>query len=568
MHAGSAKTSAPSPQGRTGATRKPESVSRGKITAQLGHLHETPDGATQPRPALAHHPPDSAIGRSRDSPGRRLWDASPVIWDLTTGRANTETFGAAGHHTDLTATEPLLPLLMKARMTHAPTRRALLLFLMLASCVPGEAQQPDVDRNRPASGPANPPNILLILSDDMGYGDLGCYGQTAFQTPNLDKLASEGIKLVNAYSAGAVCTPTRAALMTGRYPARTPVGLFEPLKPVDSAFGLTARYRPFALLLQKKGYETALIGKWHLGYLAQHSPTQNGFDFFFGLRGAAADYHSHRGVRAFRAGPPDLYENEQPVRSEAYLTDLFTQKAVDFLKQKHRKPFFLALTYNAPHWPWQGPTDGPYPDSVRFVDGGSPAVYAAMMKSLDDGIGRVMKTLDEQGLAQNTLVIFTNDNGGERYSRNGGLSKSKSWLWEGGIRVPAFVRWPGRIAPGGVTRQVAITMDWTATILAAAGAKPDPDFPPDGINLLPVLTGSKPEVGRTLCWRTFQHRKQKAIRDGNWKYLQDEEGEHLFDLSVDEAEQNDLKDRHPAVVARLKEKYARWEKPLLAPIPL
>lgn len=412
------------------------------------------------------------------------------------------------------------------------------------------------------------PNIIYIMSDDMGYGDLGCYGQTAYQTPNLDRLAAQGIRFVNAYSAGAVCTPTRAALMTGRYPARTPVGLFEPLKPVDSAFGLTARYRSFAFRLREIGYETALIGKWHLGYSAQYSPTQNGFDYFFGFRGAADDYFSHRGVRAFMAGPPDLYQNGQPIQSTEYLTDLFSQKAVDFLKRKHQKPFFLAVTYNAPHWPWQGPTDKPYADSVRFVDGGSAAVYAAMMKSLDDGIGQLLKTLDEEGLSQNTLVIFTNDNGGERYSSNGRLSNRKGSLREGGIRVPAFVRWPGKIKPAQVTRQVAITMDWTATILAAAKAKPDPAFPPDGIDLLPILTGTKRETERTLYWRTFQHRKQKALRDGHWKYVQDEEGEYLFDLATDEAETTNLKEREPTVLARLKEKYALWEKTVLPPIPL
>lgn len=462
---------------------------------------------------------------------------------------------------------------MKPSINYALWWNVPLICLTLASGFRGQAQRPDAYSRATDRGTAVRPNILYIMSDDMGYGDLSGYryagtGHPAFQTPNLDKLAIQGMKFVNAYSAGAVCTPTRAALMTGRYPAHTPVGLFEPLKPVDSTFGLTAKYPSFAFLLRKSGYETALIGKWHLGYLPQHSPTQNGFDYFFGLRGAAADYRSHRGVRNFAAGPHDLYENDQAVRSTEYLTDLFSQKAVDFLKQKHRKPFFLALTYNAPHWPWQGPTDGPYPDSMRFVDGGSAAVYAAMVKRLDDGIGQVMKTLDVEGLTQNTIVIFTNDNGGERYSSNGALSKAKSWLWEGGIRVPAFVRWPGQIKPGQVTRQVAITMDWTATILAAAQAKPDPAFSLDGINLLPVLTGAKREIERTLYWRTFQHRKQKAVREGNWKYLQDESGEHLFDLANDEAEKNDLKEREPAVLARLKEMHARWEKTVLPPIPL
>lgn len=417
------------------------------------------------------------------------------------------------------------------------------------------------------SAQAQHSNILFILSDDMGYGDLSCYGNTAYATPHLDKLASQGVRFVNAYSAGAVCTPTRAALMTGRYPARTPVGLFEPLRPVDTTVGMTPQVPSLATLLRNRGYETALIGKWHLGHLPQHSPVRNGFDYFFGFRGGAADYQSHRGIFNAKAGPHDLYENDTPVYPEGYLTDLLTQRAVAYLRQPHRKPFFLALTFNAPHWPWQGPTDPPYPDSVNFRNGGSPTVYAAMVRRLDESVGRVMTALEEAGLAGQTLVIFTNDNGGERYSNNGRLAKSKGSLWEGGIRVPAFVRWPGRIRPGGVTRQVTITMDWTATTLAAAGAQPDAAFPLDGIDLLPVLTGARGDTSRTLCWRTFQHLKQRAVRDGNWKYVQDAEGDHLFDLLADEAETNDLKEREPAVLARLKEHWAAWEKTVLPPLP-
>ena len=171
---------------------------------------------------------------------------------------------------------------------------------------------------------------------------------------------------------------------------------------------------------------------------------------------------------------------------QGYLTDLLTQKSVDFIKQKHDKPFFLNINFNAPHWPWQGPSDGAYPDSMNFTEGGSPSVYAAMMKSLDDGIGKIMQALDDAQLTNQTIVIFTNDNGGERYSDNGGLSKSKMTLWEGGIRVPAFVRWPGKINAGITTQQVAVTMDWTATILKAGGAKADKDFPLDGIDLMPI----------------------------------------------------------------------------------
>lgn len=416
------------------------------------------------------------------------------------------------------------------------------------------------------NAPAQRPNIIYIMTDDMGYGDLSGYGRKDYATPNLDKLASQGIKFINAYSAGPLCTPTRTAFMTGRYPARTPVGLIEPLtgEKTDTAFGLTTAYPSIATLIRAAGYETALIGKWHLGLRPQHSPIICGFDYFFGIRSGAADYISHKGDLRTH----DLYENDEPVYPQGYLTDLFSQKAIDFIKQPHKKPFFLTITYNAPHWPWQGPDDKPYADSVNFRSGGSPAIYAAMMKSLDDGIGRIMKTLDEEQLSGNTLLIFTNDNGGEKYSDNGGLAKAKATLWEGGIRVPAFVRWPGKINPGLLTEQPVITMDWTATILAAVGVKSHPGFPLDGIDLMPIFTLKKKNMERSFYWRTFQRSKQKAIRMGSWKYLQDEKGEYLFNLATDQQEKNDLSTQQPGIFNRLKKRYAQWEKTVLPPIPL
>lgn len=410
------------------------------------------------------------------------------------------------------------------------------------------------------------PNIIYIMTDDMGYGDLSGYGRKDYITPNLDKLASQGIKFINAYSAGPLCTPTRTAFMTGRYPAKTPVGLIDPLTSTkrDSSFGLTTDYPSIATLMRESGYETALIGKWHLGFLSRHSPIKNGFVYFFGIHTGAADYISHKGDGRTH----DLYENDSLVYPEGYLTDLFSQKAVAFIKQKHNSPFFLTLTYTAPHWPWQGPNDKPYADSIGFRNGGSPTIYAAMMKSLDDGVGSIMKALDDEQLSNRTIVIFTNDNGGERYSDNGGLANAKGTIWEGGIRVPAFVRWTGKIHPGIITRQVAITMDWTATILSIGGAKTRTHFPLDGIDLMPMLTGKKKNTERTIYWRTFQRNKQKAIRDGNWKYLQDEKGEYLFNLVADQGEKIDVKLKEETIFNRLKKKYAKWEKTVLNPIPL
>jgi arylsulfatase A-like enzyme len=227
----------------------------------------------------------------------------------------------------------------------------------------------------------------------------------------------------------------------------------------------------------------------------------------------------------------------------------------------------MAITFNAPHWPWQAPNDKPYADSFNFRQGGSPATYAAMMKSLDDGIGRIMKTLDDEQLTNQTMVIFTNDNGGEKYSDNGGLANMKGTLWEGGIRVPAFVRWPGTIKAGTITQQAIITMDWTATILSAAGAKAHREFPLDGMDLMPVLKGEK-SFERTFYWRTYQRTQHKAIRMGEWKYLKDEKGEYLFNLLVDQEEKQDRKVEQQAVFNQLKEKYAAWESTMLPPIPL
>jgi arylsulfatase A-like enzyme len=425
------------------------------------------------------------------------------------------------------------------------------LFLALLSCPSARSQQP---------------NIIYIMTDDMGYGDLGSYGQKKYTTPNLDKLAAEGVRFENAYSAGPLCTPTRTAYMTGRYPARTPIGLIEPLtaSKKDNGFGLTAEFPSIATLMKNAGYQTVLIGKWHLGSEARHRPRVNGFDYFFGFFSGAADYISHKGDGRVH----DLYENETPVYPEGYLTELISQKASGFLKQKHSKPFFLTVNFNAPHWPWQVPGDTPYADTVDYRKGGSPETYAAMMISLDSAVGNILKTLDEQSLSAGTIVIFTNDNGGERYSDQGGLAEGKGTLWEGGIKVPAIVRWPGRIRPGSITKQAAITMDWSATILAMGNAKAHPDFPMDGINLAPILAGDKNIVERTFYWRTYQRTRQKAIREGEWKYLQDEKGEYLFNLEKDPGEKNDRKNEEKAIFERLKEKFSTWEKTVLLPIPL
>ena len=293
-----------------------------------------------------------------------------------------------------------------------------------------------------------------------------------------------------------------------------------------------------------------------MGNLPEFGPNRHGFDEFYGINGAGADYFTHKNT----AGRFDLYENLEPSKDEGYLTDLFTERAIRFIARKRKRPFFLSLQYNAPHWPWDGPSDQAVDHNHRpMTDGGSLTTYAEMVKSMDTGIGRVLKALASSGLDRNTLVIFTSDNGGERYSFNWPFSFQKMNLWEGGIRVPAIVRWPGVVPAGKITPQVAITMDWTATIVALAGANADPQYPLEGEDLMPVLRGSQPH-DRTLFWRL---RTQDAGRMGKWKYLREGTNEHLFDLSLDPGEKAELKSKHPDVFEKIQAEYKKWNAQML-----
>jgi arylsulfatase A-like enzyme len=412
------------------------------------------------------------------------------------------------------------------------------------------------------------PNVLFILADDLGYGDLSCYGRPDYQTPVLDSLAKQGLKFASAYASAPVCTPTRCAFMTGRYPHRLPVGLEEPLSDSNMQLGIPPEHPTVASLLKATGYETALIGKWHLGNLEQFGPNRHGFDEFFGINGSSADYFTHHN----NAGKFDLYENTEPSKEEGYLTDLFTDRAIRFVSRNRTRPFYLSLHYNAPHWPWEGPGDKALNHDHRPVDlrepgashagtdGGSLGVYAEMVKAMDAGIGRVLRALSSAKIERNTLVIFTSDNGGERYSYNWPFSFQKMNLWEGGIRVPAIMRWPGVVPAGKVIDQAAVTFDWTATILSVAGAKPDPNYPLDGDNIMPVCTGARAPYDRTLFWRITIH---DAARMGKWKYLKENGREHLFDLSVDPGEKSDLKQTHPDVFEKISAAYQHWNSQML-----
>lgn len=413
------------------------------------------------------------------------------------------------------------------------------------------------------------PNILFILADDLGYGDLSCYGRPDYQTPQLDRLATQGVRFVNGYSASSVCTPTRCAFITGRYPARTRVGLEEPLTERGDlgekakTLGLPPEYPTVASLLKQSGYQTALIGKWHLGYLPTFGPVQSGFEEFFGIMSGAVDFFTHQDMR----GDADLYEGKVPVERIGYMTEMLTQHAVEYISARRgtAKPFYLSLHYTAPHWPWEGPRDQEVSRALGrgydgFTAGGSLKTYAAMMKSLDDGIGEVLRALDGVGLARNTLVIFTSDNGGERFSYNWPFRGQKFSLWEGGIRVPAIVRWPGVVPANLVTRQAAITMDWTATMLTAGKTKPDSGYSLDGNNLLPVIRGTQPIYERTFFWRTSE---MSAALKGPWKYLNDGAREYLFNLSIDQREQSDFREQNPSMFTRLRDEFKKWDSTVL-----
>jgi arylsulfatase A-like enzyme len=404
------------------------------------------------------------------------------------------------------------------------------------------------------------PNIVLIMCDDLGYGDVGFTGATAYATPHIDRIAHEGAVLRQAYSAAPVCSPTRVALMTGRYPAREEVGLHEPLTRHPT--GLPAEPPTLPRLLKNAGYDTALVGKWHLGVAPEYHPLRHGFDEFYGFLGAAADYVSMRDTE-YRETL--FHDGETPVQPEGYLTDVLTARAERIVGAERARPLFLSLQYNAPHWPWQAPGDPAHADTLDFKSGGSPGTYAAMMRSLDDGVGRVLAALEAREIARETLLIFTSDNGGERFSHMGPFSHAKMSVGEGGIRVATAVRWPEVIPAGTVSDQVAITMDWTATLLSLAGSTSP--RPLDGIDLLPALF-SRTTRARELCWRVSQRRQQKAIRSGDLKLVVDEAGEHLHDLVADPGEREDLLARMPVEAARLREALAAWEGEMLPPAPL
>lgn len=441
--------------------------------------------------------------------------------------------------------------------------------------------------SRDLGRPPTRPNLIFILADDLGWMDLGCFGSPHIKTPVLDKMAADGMRFTHAYAGSCWCSATRYSLYTGRHPGRLLAGLEEPLRTRNEEHGIPHDHPTLASLLVDGGYETAMFGKWHCGWLPWYSPLKAGYQTFYGNLDGAVDYFEHIGT----LGEPDLYEGETPIEETGYYTWMISDHAAEWIGERGDDPFYLQINYTAPHWPWEGPDDaaegrrirqeyedGKVPFPLLHLDSGSLAKYAELVEALDTGIGRVLDALDAAGKADNTLIVFCSDNGGERWSMNWPFVGEKGDLNEGGIRVPFVLRWPAAIDGGQVSDRPNGTMDWTATFLDAAGVTPDPQYPLDGTSLLPWLVEGADYPDHDLYWRVAS---QGAVRRGKWKFLIDRRPrpllgnwprypgtwELLYDVTVDGREAANVARHHPDVVAELRAAYATYEAQLLPYAP-
>jgi arylsulfatase A-like enzyme len=423
--------------------------------------------------------------------------------------------------------------------------------------------------------PQSPPSFVVILTDDQGYGDLSCMGATDFQTPHLDALAAAGARCACWYSNSPVCSPSRASLLTGRYPANA--GVRSILGGHRTASGLHPSVPTLATVLRQHGYRTAMFGKWHLGVDPPCRPDAHGFEQWFGFLAGCIDYYSHIFYWSSKHNPlHDLWDNGREVYDNgAYFTDLITRRAVDFLADvDDGEPFFLYVAYNAPHYPMHAP--------ARYVDRfphlpSDRRIMAAMLAAVDDGVGAIMDELRRRGRLENTCIIFTSDNGPSRETRNwldgrsdpyyggssGGFRGGKFSLFEGGIRVPGIVTWPNRISAGQVITEPVLAMDIFPTVLAAAGGDAN-RYSLDGRDVLPVLMDGAACPHERIFWEMGP---QTAVREGRWKLVlngRPEEGAppvaplFLADLEADPGEQTNLADQQPRLTTRLKAAADKW----------
>ena len=407
------------------------------------------------------------------------------------------------------------------------------------------------------------PNIIMIMADDLGYGDIACYGNRKIKTPNIDALARGGMKFTDYHANGPVCSPTRAALLTGRYQQRCGVEEVVYAKGPARQTGMALREVTFAEVLKETGYVTGIFGKWHLGYNVEFNPVKQGFDEFIGYVSGNVDYHTH----IDGAGFADWWKGCQKVPEQGYVTDLITKHAVDFIERHKNEPFCLYLPHEVPHYPYQGRGDPPERlDSGRKGKKAKGAeimrAYKEMVEVMDEGVGRIIKTVKRLGLERETFIFFCSDNGANKNGSNGELSGYKGSLWEGGHRVPAIAYWPGKIAAGTVTDETVLGMDLFATMVSIADANVPEGLKLDGIDLLPLLLRGKKLPERTLFWR---YRKQKAVRKGPWKLLVQDGKVRLYSLNEDLGEKIDLAGAQPNIVEALRAELIHWEKQLLRP---
>jgi len=419
------------------------------------------------------------------------------------------------------------------------------------------------------------PNILFIVADDMGYADCGIHGCQDVPTPNIDSLARAGVRFPDGYVTGAVCSPSRCALMTGRYQQRD--GVPDWIRP-GSNDGLNVGVPTIAGYLKKAGYRTALIGKWHLGEKEKFEPLNRGFDYFYGFLGGGRNYFPFPSGRGEGHGA-ELWEGRKLAEQPAYTTFGFGQKAVDFIASQKGKPqpFFLYLAFNAVHQPLQAPED--YLARFNAISNKGRRTYAGMLSAMDDMIGQVLQAVQTNGFETNTLICFISDNGGPitrnapNNSRNDPLRGGKGETWEGGVRVPFFMKWSGHLNSGTMFSQPVIQMDLTATVLALAGVPVDAKWPMDGVDLMPFLTGDRPGPPHSqLCW---EYGAEWAIRQGPWKLTYAFAAKKaktptlgLYNLDQDISEKHDLSVANPERVKRLQTDWAAWRKDVEGDAPV
>ncbi|MBI5818719.1 MAG: sulfatase-like hydrolase/transferase [Verrucomicrobia bacterium] len=434
------------------------------------------------------------------------------------------------------------------------------------------------------------PNIILIVSDDQGYPDLGCIGSKPVLTPNLDRLAAEGVRGTSFYVTWPACTPSRGSILTGRYPQRN--GLYDMVRndmvnyghrytPEEYAvspemtLGLDVREQTIGGVLKRAGYRTGAVGKWDMGQARRFLPLQRGFDFFYGHGNNGIDYYTHE-----RYGVPSMFRGNERTEADkgTYATDLFKREALRFIGESKDKPWFLYLAFNAPHG---ASTFGSDPSDRKSREGvQAPEKYVAMYRGkvkderlakyygavtcMDAAIGDIMAHLKQNRLGDNTVLMFLSDNGGSGNGGNAPLKAGKSAMWEGGLRVPFIAWWPGHVPAGKVTDEFLTSLELLPTLAAVAGATLPPDVKLDGFDLMPVLRGERKSPRAEMFW---QRRSDKAARVGQWKWVESGKGGGLFDLSADLGESHDLSLEKPDVLARVKARFEAWKKEMDAAEP-